>query len=245
MNQVFQVTLANPSPAKVIQVSNVLDLPEAIARLGLQVAQPVLTLVGGASGISPSGMSQLQTLFTEVLAPLAETLGASVVDGGTDAGIMHLMGQAHAHIKATFPLVGVAAIGTVALPFLRPISDDAIPLEPHHTHFVLVPGKSWGDDSPWIARVTGVLAQQAASVTVLINGGKIAWIDATNSVKANRPVLIIAGSGRTADTLAAMLRGRQPDQTGAKLIASGLLQAIDLESGFDAIRQTLQELLER
>ncbi len=73
--------------------------------------------------------------------------------GGTDAGIMRFMGQARTEIGGTFPWIGVAAIDTVILPDLPPPpSSDAEPWESHHTHFVLVPGSNWGDESPWLAR---------------------------------------------------------------------------------------------
>ncbi|MBD2244708.1 hypothetical protein H6G26_14110 [Nostoc sp. FACHB-888] len=46
-------------------------------------------------------------LFTEVLAPIAESLGAYVVDGATDAGVMQLIGEARTYINARFALIGV------------------------------------------------------------------------------------------------------------------------------------------
>ncbi len=243
MNQPFKLNLANRRAVQAIQVSYSGDVSHALGNLGLTPPKPVMVLVGGASGISPETMLRLKSLFVEVLAPLAELLGICVVDGGTDAGIMRLMGQARAEIHATFPLIGVAAVGTVILPNVRAVSAEAAPLEPHHTHFVLVPGKTWGEESPWIARVANALAQDEKSVTLLINGGKIAWLDVTNSVKAGRSVVIIAGSGRTADTLTAMVRSRKPDDNSASLTASGLLQPIDLEQGLEEIAHTLQNLL--
>ena len=127
---------------------------------------------------------------------------------------------------------------------MQSVASDTAPLEPHHTHFVLVPGKAWGDEAPWIARVANELSYKAPSVTILINGGKIAWLDVTSSVKARRPVVVLAGSGRTADTLAAMLRSGQPvNDSTATLTTSGFLHAIDLEQGFDAIAQLLRDRL--
>lgn len=243
MNQPFQLSLSNSHIAQAIQINYAAELPTALAKLGLQGNRPVLVLVGGASGISPESMARLTDLFVGVLAPLAVRLGACVISGGTDAGIMRLIGQARAQLGATFPLVGVAAVGTVILPHMQPLMADAAPLEPHHSHFVLVPGKLWGDESPWIAQVANVLTQGTRSTTLLINGGQIAWMDVTNSVKAGRTVVVVAGSGRTADTLAAMLRGEKKDDSPNRLTASGLLQAVDLSQGFDAIAHRLNALL--
>jgi hypothetical protein len=244
MNSFFRLTFTSQQIAKAIQVNYAAELSSALNTLGLLNNRPVMVIVGGASGISAEAMTQLRSIFTQVLAPLAQRLGACVIDGGTDAGIMQLMGQAHHEISATFPLIGVAAIGTVVLPNIRTTMADAAPLEPHHTHFVLVPGKAWGDESPWITRVADVLSHQTPSVTLLINGGQIAWLDVTNSVKAGRSVVILAGSGRTADTLTAMLRGKIPgDDTAGYLTGSGLLQAVDLYQGCDAIAHPLHHLL--
>ena len=81
-------------------------------------------------------------------------------------------------------------------------SEDAAPLEPNHTHFVLIPGNNWGDESPWMMEVATVLSGTAPSITLLINGGEVTFIDALNSVNAGRLIIVIAGSGRTADKLA-------------------------------------------
>ena len=129
------------------------------------------------------------------------------VDGGTLSEVMRLFGEAYSALAATFPLVGVAAVGTVQLPGEQPHQDDAAVLEPHHTHFVLVPGDDWGAESPWIARTATILAGDAPSITVLINGGQIAYSDVERSVQAGREVLVIDGSGRTADVIAAAVSG--------------------------------------
>lgn len=243
MSKPFKLPLTFRQFAQAVQVTTVAELPDALNNLGLAIGRPTLVLIGGASGISQEYMLRLRDLFVEVLAPLVEAAGACVVDGGTDAGIMRLMGQARAKTGTTFPLIGVAAIGTVILPNVRPVSSDAARLEPNHTHFVLVPGKEWGAESPWIAQVANELGRNSPSVTLLINGGKIAWIDVTNSVKAKRSVIVVAGSGRTADTLAAMLRGKTADDSTPKFTQTGLLQAVDLENGFDAIAQLITNYL--
>jgi SLOG in TRPM, prokaryote len=164
-----------------------------------------------------------------------------VVDGGTDAGVMRLMGRARAETGAAFPLVGVAAAGTISLPGVPPPRPDAAPLEPNHTHFVLVPGSTWGDEARWLARVASALAAGAPSVTVLVDGGETAWEDAAVSVEAGRPVIAVSGSGRAADTLVGAIRGEASDGRARELAISGLLRAADLsaESLAGAIEEAL------
>lgn len=244
MENSFKLTFNQEQAAIAITVSETAELPHALANIGLGSSRPILVIVGGASQISDADFIRIQSLFVQVLAPIAETLGACVVDGGTDAGVMRLMGYARNQIKAQFPLIGVAPIGKVIIPEQTTTpSDDACPLQSDHTHFVLVPGDNWGDESSWIADVATVLAGEYPSVTVLINGGEITFTDALNSVSAGRLVIAVAGSGRTADKLASALIGGVTDERAIKLAASGKLQTIKLDAEHEELTYTITNLL--
>jgi hypothetical protein len=229
-----------PTPS-VSKVATVTDLPGVLAKLGLTRSSPVLVLIGGADGLDEAGLERLRPFFTEALAPLAGALDACVVDGGTEAGVMGLMGRARARSGGTFPLVGVAAEGTV------PPTGSAS-LEPNHSHVVLVPGTTWGDESSWLAEVASQLAGGSPSVTVLINGGQIALDDVARSVRAGRPVVVLDGSGRTADALAEALRERACGAGGMErrvreLADSGLVESVALADGPPALARAAAFLL--
>jgi hypothetical protein len=242
MEQSFQLTFANGRTAQAIHLQQDADLPDALSQLGLEGSGPVLVVVGGASKLSEADRRRVHALFVKVLAPLAKDMKAFVVDGGTDAGIMRLMGEARTQINAAFPLIGVAPIGLATLPNASsPISDEASLLEPNHTHFALVPGSSWGDESPWIAKIASTLSGFHPSIVVLINGGEVTWRDASQNIQEGRPVVVIAGSGRTADVLAAVLRGKASDQRAEDLISSGLVQAIDLTTDFRTLFKQIKQ----
>jgi hypothetical protein len=244
MDNVFQLIFNQEQTAVAIRVSEVAQLPDALEKISLGGCHPILVIVGGASQISDADFLSIQSLFVEVLAPIAERLGAYVVDGGTDAGVMRLIGYARNQIQAQFPLIGVAPIGKVILPEQTTIpADDASPLQADHTHFVLVPGNDWGDESPWIVDVATVLTGGLPSVTVLINGGEITFMDALNSITAGRLVMAIAGSGRTADKLALALGGYATDERAIKLAASGKLQTINLDAKREELTNTITNLL--
>lgn len=243
MKKPFTYTFPNGKTAHAIQVDHEKDLPQALRKLNLPHPGPTLVLVGGAKGLSDSDRARLYSLFVEVLAPLAETLGMVVVDGGTDSGVMQLMAQARSEKGATFPLIGVIASGKVILPGPSSSASAGALLESHHTHFVLIPGSHWGDESPWIARIGSALASGMPSVTILVNGGEVAWTDAAEAVKAGHPVIVIAGSGRTADELAAALHGEVTDERARQLVASGLLHAVNLDDGSDALAKMMKEIL--
>ncbi|MFN6035966.1 MAG: hypothetical protein ACK48B_18425, partial [Dolichospermum sp.] len=145
MNKPFSFSFPSGQTADAVQVDDFIHLPTALHDLGFQSSRPLLVLVGGASKVSESDLARLSLLFVEVIAPLVEELNADVVDGGTDAGVMKMMGQARREINGTFSLIGVAPVGTVTLPKAGPTSSTPAAIEPHHTHLVLIPASNWGD----------------------------------------------------------------------------------------------------
>jgi hypothetical protein len=201
--------------------------------MGLKYPRPVIVLVGGATGLRQYHIARLHHLFHKVLAPLAEAIGAAVIDGGTNCGIMRMMGIARQANKGTFPLVGVSPVGVSTLPNQPPAASDAAPLDPNHTHFLLIPGSQWGDDSPWIAQTATTLAAEMPSVTVLVNGGEVTWQDAAESVKARRTLVAIAKSGRCADVLASALQEEASEERAHPIVASGLLKAVGIDESED------------
>src|SRR5690348_5309655 len=139
----------NGHAARVARPCQFSDVAAAVAGLGLRVQQPVLAVVGGAAGLDEAGKKRLLALFGHALVPVVVSRQAVVVDGGTDSGVMQLIGQARAAAGVSFPLVGVAAEKTIILPGDDAEPGDRAPLDRNHSHFVLVPGSSWGDESPW------------------------------------------------------------------------------------------------
>lgn len=236
------ITFPNQRTAAIAPITSDSDLPAILKTLELAPGQPVLVIIGGAKLLSKSDYAQIEHLFHTVLAPIAEKWRAAVVDGGTDAGVMQLMGQARHAINGTFPLVGVAPIERLILPD-RPIRfSNAAPLEPNHTHFLLVPGVNWGDESVWLSTAATQLAAGAPSVTILINGGEITWEDALHNVRAGRPLITIAGSGRTADVLAAGFRGEPSDGRAEEILATGLVQVVDLAENSIALASMIETI---
>jgi len=241
MERPSKLTFANGLSALTIQVQSETELPSALTQLGIRYPRPTLAVVGGASKMTDADLSQLYPLFTEALAPLAERLGLIVVDGGSDAGVIGMMGQARAATGGTFPLIGVAPVGRITLPEAVDPLLGSVLLEPHHTHFILVPGATWGDDSPWLVKVASVLSQAQPSVTILVNGGDVALKDVSENVKVGRPVITVAGSGRMADTLFAALQGEGTSQLVLSLAASGLVSSINLRDNLETL--ALDQLL--
>ena len=91
------------------------------------------------------------------------------------------------------------------------------------------------------ARVAELLAGDRPSLTLLVNGGDVSVDDVAESVRAGRPVLVVGGSGRAADTLAAALRDETPpDERVRALASSALVHAAELEE--DSVGSVVQEV---
>ncbi|GAB2566760.1 hypothetical protein Aab01nite_45920 [Paractinoplanes abujensis] len=215
-------------------------VPAALASLGLPTPRPVLALVGGAAGMAEDVTDVLAAVLTDLVAPAIRTHRAVAVDGGTDAGVMRLLGRTRA-AGPSFPLVGVAALGTVTYPGHTGANPDAAPLDRHHSHFVLAPGDTWGDEVPYLAAVVSHLAADRPSVTVLANGGDIALTDAEHSLTRGRPVLILAGTGRAADDIAHA--ATSPTTTRLSAIAHHPLARIVDVTNHPQLAEGLDELL--
>ena len=145
----------------------------------------------------------------DVIAKTAEVLGAAVICGGTDIGVISAMGKARGRSGFQFPLIGIAPEGSVTWPEgprngnLVPTGGEREQLEPHHSHFILVPGDQFGDETKWISRAATMISTgRHKSVTVLVNGGKVSQMDVDEGLAANRPLLVLSGTGRLADEIA-------------------------------------------
>ena len=183
------------------------ELEQTVTQMGL-IDRPVLVLVGGHI-LPEHGNVTFQAV--EVVAKVAELLDAAVICGGTDVGIMAAIGKARGRGGYQFPLIGIAPEGTVTWPEGPRTAAPLLPgnereqLEPHHSHFILVPGNQFGDESKWIVRAASMIAKDRnKSVTVLVNGGKVSQQDVEESLAAGRPLIVLEGTGRLADEIASM-----------------------------------------
>lgn len=205
-------------------------LSRRLAAGGIAAPAPAVVVVGGASGLDPADAVRCKRLFAEVLIPVLTDTGATVIDGGTDAGITRLVGRARRHAGAVGQHVGVVARGTVAWPE-QPHADGAVPVEPNHTHIVVVPGVEWGDEAPWLSAVATAIAGKAPSITLLANGGEIAYRDVQASLTAGRRVFVLSGTGRTADEIAHAAATDTPESKALNIARSPLVTVLPDDPG--------------
>lgn len=220
--------MSGSKPPAVVDVDAYSGIPAALKANGVTTERPVLVCVGGAAGMDDDDGAAVRHLLQHSIAPLVDRRSGAVVDGGTDSGVMRMMGRARLASGCGFPLIGVAAAGTIRVPGASEPMSDAADVEPQHTLVVRVPGNDWGDETPWLSAVASAIAGTRASVTLLINGGRIALRDAQASLAAGRPLIVLAGTGRAADEIASARNGSTSEEDVSLVGAAPLTRIVDV-----------------
>jgi truncated hemoglobin YjbI len=193
---------------------------EIVAALNLRPFKAVMLLIGGAANMDEKAKPMLAQLFARGIARAAIDAQAVIVDGGTQTGVMSLMGEAIAGRDDTTDLVGVSPFGKIALPG---IPEEGTPLEPNHTHFVLVEGYEWGSET---STMFGLVRSLSSNKPKLISeeppAGKLTTVTAGISLlrpkkikpRDARPlpvVTILAGGGNIArNEVLQVVRNKMP-----------------------------------
>jgi len=201
-----QLTLKRGVTVGAVNIKDYHEIQEALTSLGIPRPKTVIVLVGGAGGIGWLEKFPMRKAVG-IVAQLAEATQSVVIDGGTQAGIMTGIGKQRKQNKFSFPLIGVVFDSLLMTQKPQTI------LDANHTHFFLIPGDDWGDESGWISKIATAITSDAQatlatgvthvqkSITVLINGGNISRTDVEYSLLENRPTFVMRGTGRMADEI--------------------------------------------
>jgi hypothetical protein len=211
-----EIVFPNNNVAKLVAALRGTPMASLIESLGISSPKNLILLIGGADKLDEKLTSRLTQLFSRGIARAAADAEALIVDGGTQAGVMQIMGQSIADRGRKSSLLGVAPAGKVTYPGGPSLaSDDSAPLDPNHSHFVLVDGKEWGSETETLFELAA--AFNVPVLAILVNGGAIAKDELLQSVRQNWPVIVIEGSGRLADDVAVLKK--QPSQIEDPLLA--------------------------
>ena len=179
-------TLHKPRPFIVIHDGS---LATPISRLLerywlLPAPEFIITVTGGAQDFVLT--QKLRTLFNAGLVKAATSTKAWVITGGTDSGVMKFVGQAMHEYNVDLPLIGIAPWGATngrrllagskghnVLYTAGPPSAQGAPLNPHHTHFLLVDsgksgGEAWGTEIPVRSRLEMLYTNKRVPMVLLI-----------------------------------------------------------------------------
>lgn len=220
--------------------------PEALlAALDLGAPRALVVLCGGARGMSRQEIEAVRPLIVDGLARLAAQERVAILDGGTNSGVMALIGAGAARYGLTAPLIGVCPAAKVSWPG-NPNPRAEAELEPHHSHFVLTPGTEFGAETRYLYALAQALGARVPSVALLVNGGQIARWEALFNVWQHRPLVIFRGSGRAADVVArAWDTGKSRDPVVTEIVRHGHLALFDVGKGPESLIQLIQNTLWR
>jgi hypothetical protein len=221
--------------ARLVEAVKRVPAGQIASALGLS-AGPLLLVHGGTTEIEPRLAPRLEAVLHDGVARAVACESFRILTGGTAAGIFTALGRA---LESAPPpaLIGVAAAACVTWPGRVPgwfrwrLDRGRVPLEPHHTHFMLVQGNHWGDETPTMLALADALSAGSPSVALLAGGGAVARQEVMGDVRAGREVVALAGTGRLADELATLARGeaKPSDAAADEIVRSQRLTLFDMD----------------
>jgi SLOG in TRPM, prokaryote len=241
------ITFANGNRAVLITAPCDASARAILDALELASPRAVILLLGGTKGLADSRKAHLATLFADGVASVAAELGALIIDGGTQSGVMAMMGEALAAHPGAYQLLGIAPAGKITYsggPTDADVGDGA-PLEPNHSHFILVETDEWGGETGKMLELAR--AFNAPIVAILVNGGAIAQDEALQSVRNGWQLLVIEGSGRLADQLSEAVRNGQSAKSVdiSEIARSGRVALFHVDYAASSLKIELRRMFSR
>ena len=111
-----KISFENGNHAVVVIVPCDTDSRAILKMLDLAQPNALVIVLGGAKGLDDSQRTRLAELFSDAIAPAAAELGALIIDGGTQFGVMAMMGEAVARNGRKSQLLGIVPAGKVTYP---------------------------------------------------------------------------------------------------------------------------------
>ncbi|MGH9222488.1 MAG: hypothetical protein ACRD2W_01520 [Acidimicrobiales bacterium] len=240
------ISFGGGAPAVAIRAGRDATGEDLLDALQLPVPKGTVVVSGSTAALAPEVERRIRSLIVDGIGRVVAEAGLTVVTGATDAGIFAVVGTALDAHEAS--VVGVAPLQLVTWPGREDEGDDPLsltPLEPHHTHFVLVDGEDWGDETAALIELTRALDARGPAVAVLFGGGSISRCEAVAHVDAGLRLVVVAGSGRLANTLADAAEA--PDACGdselADLVRDGKVTIFPATGGPVEFAALLRDLL--
>ncbi len=245
-----RIVFPNGNQAQAILLPTTSHAYELPPLLHIPPFHSVIMLVGGAESMQNMIHHKLAQLFNHGIALLAATRNTLIIDGGTQAGVMELIGIAIKAQNHKSPILGVSPAGLVSYPGqLKGVGyEERGPLDPNHSHFVLVETDTWGGETAVMYELAQLFSQGRPSVAIVVNGGVIAVQEMLYNVRQKRPILVLQGSGRIADDIAQLWQEKPStitDSDLAEIIQHGNIHLFPVTGTAEALIQLTEHLLQQ
>lgn len=212
-----------------------------IDALGIPPPRAVVGLNGGTARLDEELAARLETLLVDGLARVTAEEGLTVVTGGTDAGIFSLFGKGVEKWADRAPAVGIVPERLVRWPGG---GTGDTPLEPHHSHFILVDGDAWGEETGTMYALLEEWSGACPTLSIFAGGGEVTLREMRFNVRQGRKMILLAGSGRTTDAVLAARRGERPrDALAGEIAAEGELIAFELHREAASLARLVRQAL--
>lgn len=244
-----EILFSNGNSARLVAPPTGTPAVSVLKALDIEQPKALIMIAGGAAGLDESLKPCLAQLFSRGVTWAAAEMHAIIVDGGTQAGVMAIMGQAVADQGRQSVLLGLAPTGKVSYPGgpAEGSIEDRAPLDPNHSHFVLVESDEWGGETETMYELAEELSKEIPVLTVLVNGGQVAKHEVLQSVSQGWPIIVIEGTGRLADEIASTVREKTEalSEEIATIVRYDRLVLFDVKEGPEALVTLIRQRLSR
>jgi SLOG in TRPM, prokaryote/SMODS and SLOG-associating 2TM effector domain 1/Protein of unknown function (DUF4231) len=243
-----QIIFTNGNIAQAVLATKNENCGEILQALTISQPTALLIVIGGANNLDDSTKTTLQPLFRNGIAATATEIDALILDGGTKSGIMELMGQGVAEQEHHPALLGIAPEGKVCYQAQQTnvVSEGKTTLDPHHSHFILVKGEEWGDETSIMFGIAHELGKHSPVVTVLANGGNVAKQEVLQSVQHGWPIVVITDTGQLADSLANWWRRKKVNPSSLQRVLLRKKTTLHiLDRDMKQGKKVLEQIMER
>lgn len=220
--------------AKIASVPRDVDINYLKKTLELGDPRALLIINGGTLPFEEKIESRLRILFKKLSILLVKEK-ITILTGGTNKGIFSILGNELSKLGGpTAACVGVTVSGKIS------IHD----LEPHHTHFVLVEGSKWGDETALMYNIAESLSAKCQSLAIFAGGGEVTIAEMMENVQQRREMVFITGSKGSTDIAATLQLSKfLPGDRFYKIIQNGKITIFSIDEQADTFCSLIRDRL--
>jgi hypothetical protein len=210
----FPIKFPTGQVAQAIEICK-LSSPQDVASYiqTIESVRGVMPVSGGAYDYPTDVIEPTSRLIRELL-HLAFEHNIMLIDGGTNTGVMKIIGENYLFCKNKMqqfsppPVIGFSPKNKVYIPGITTNMDGLAPLDNNHPYFVLInDAQDWGEEVNSMFALVDHISSRVPSLALVANGGLTTLIEVCHSVEKKRQIVVLEGTKRAAMLIVSTLRG--------------------------------------